>query len=199
VPPPQVRAALVAALLFLAGVVGYVIGTARSEPKAPSPADAGFLRDMIAHHEQAVEMSQIVLAGDLPPGARSFALEVVSDQRYEIGLMESTLRMWGEPLVDDDGRAMGWMDHEVDVDRMPGLATEEELSALGDLRGDAAASRWIELMTAHHEGGIHMAEEASGRVEDPFVDDLAGRTARNQRIEINEYAALRNRLGLGLD
>ena len=196
-PPPSVRVALVAALLFLAASIGYAVGTRTSaEDGAPSDADVGFLQDMIAHHEQAVEMSQLVLARDLPPTVRAFAQEVVSDQRYEIGLMEATLREWGEPAVAADGRAMGWMDHEVDVERMPGLATEDELAALGELQGNEAASRWIELMSEHHEGGVHMATEAARRAKDPFVEGLADRMARKQRTEINEYELARERLGL---
>jgi uncharacterized protein (DUF305 family) len=194
VPPPPVRVALAAALVFLAGSIGYLVGTRSAEPKAPSRADVGFLQDMIAHHEQAVELSSTALSDDLPAGVRSFALEVISDQRYEIGLMESTLRTWGEPVESDDGTAMGWMDHTVEVDRMPGMATEEQISELGKLRGDEAAALWIELMTAHHEGGIHMADNGVRLAKDPFVRGLATRIARNQRIEINEYAQLQERL-----
>ena len=195
-PPLPIRVALGLALLFLAGSIGFVAGTRDAEPKSPSGVDQGFLTDMIAHHEQAVVMSQLALARDLPPTVRSFALEVVSDQRYEIGLMESTLREWGEPTFADDGRAMGWMGHEVDVDEMPGLATEDELDELGDLNGDELASRWIELMSAHHEGGVHMASEAARRAEDPFVRGLAERMAKKQRTEISEYELTRERLGL---
>jgi uncharacterized protein (DUF305 family) len=143
-------------------------------------------------------MSSIVLGGELPAGVRSFALEVVSDQRYEIGLMEATLRTWGEPPADEDGRAMAWMGHSTAVEDMPGMASADDLDALADLEGDAAASRWLTLMTAHHEGGIEMAEAGQRDARDPFVRTLAGRIARNQRIEINEYAALRTRLDLGL-
>jgi uncharacterized protein (DUF305 family) len=191
-----VRVALAVALAFLAGSIGYAVGSRTASPKAPSAADVGFLTDMIAHHEQAVEMSQIALSDDLPDEVRAFALETVSDQRYEIGLMESTLRSWGEPTESADGKAMGWMDMAVSVDRMPGLATESQLRQLGDLRGDAAAAEWITLMSAHHEGGIHMADAAVRQAKDPFVVELARRIARNQRIEINEYAEARTRLGV---
>ena len=44
------------------------------------------------------------------------------------------------------------------------------------------------------EGGIHMADDAKDMAKDPFVRDLATRVARNQRIEINEYAQLKERL-----
>jgi uncharacterized protein (DUF305 family) len=197
VPPPSVRVALVAALLFLAGSVGYAVGTRTAlDGDAPSAADVGFLQDMIAHHEQAIEMSQLALSQDLPPTVRSFAMEVVSDQRYEIGLMESTLREWGEPAITDDGRAMGWMGHESAVEEMPGMASPEELAPFSTLRGDAAASHWITLMSRHHEGGVEMATEGARRADDAFVQGLADRMARKQRTEINEYQLARERLRL---
>jgi uncharacterized protein (DUF305 family) len=191
-----VLAALGAACLFLAASIGYVVGVRGSSPD-PSAADAGFLVDMIAHHEQAVELSKIALSRPMPPGVESFALEVLSDQRYEIGLMESILRTWDEPLTDDDGIVMAWMDMPVPDDEMPGLASPQQIDALADATDpDDVATRWLELMTVHHEGGIHMADAGVERVRDPFVRELARRIARNQRIEINEYAAVRARLGL---
>ena len=184
------------ALLFLAGSMGYLVGTSQAEEGNHAAADVGFLTDMIAHHEQAVEMSQIALGRDLPPTVRSFAQEVVSDQRYEIGLMEATLRDWGKPSVAPDGKAMAWMNHEVDVDKMPGLATDEQLDHLSDLNGDALASEWIRLMSAHHQGGVHMADSEVRLGKDPYVRDLAQRMSRVQRSEIAEYELTKERLGL---
>ena len=196
-PPRSVLVALAVACLFLAGSVGYGLGLRTGSDGAPSRADAGFLVDMVTHHEQAVELSKIALSRPMPDGVRSFALEVLSDQRYEIGLMEATLRRWGEPVADDDGVVMAWMDHALPDDEMPGLASPEEVAGLADATTpDDVASRWLTLMTAHHEGGVHMADAGAARVRDPDVRALARRIARNQRIEINEYAAVRKRLGL---
>ena len=187
--------ALAAALLFLAGSVGYVVGSL-PERSGGSEAEVGFLLDMISHHEQAIEMSKTALSAGMPEGVESFALEVVADQRYETGLMEAYLRRWGHPRQDDDGLAMGWMGHEVPEVSMPGLATAADLERLSDARGAEAAALWLALMTVHHEGGVHMASAAVERVEDAAVRALAERMARVQRIEINEYASARTRLGL---
>jgi uncharacterized protein (DUF305 family) len=184
------------ALLFLAGSAGYAIGTRTAGEDGGGAADVGFLQDMIAHHEQAVEMSRTALAGDLPPGIESFAIEVVADQQYETGLMETVLRRWGHSRQRPDGEAMAWMGEPVAVERMPGMASADDLERLADARGDEAGALWLALMTNHHLGGVHMAESALERADDPVVRDLAERTARNQRIEVNEYAAARARLGL---
>ena len=195
-PPRAVLAALAAACLFLAGSVGFLVGVRTAEER-PSDTDVGFLVDMIAHHEQAVEISKIALSRPMPEGVESFALEVLSDQRYEIGLMEATLHSWGKPPTDDDGVVMAWMDHALPDDEMPGLATPEEIDQLSDASTpEEVASRWLQLMTVHHEGGVHMADAGAARVHDAFVRALATRIARNQRIEINEYAAVRARLDL---
>lgn len=185
--------ALALAVAFACGSVGYAVG---NRPERPNAAETGFLFDMIAHHEQAVELSRLALADDLPPGIAAFATEVVADQQYEIGVMEAVLRRWGRPRQDDDGTAMAWMGMAVPDEDMPGLASPDDVRRLGAVRGDEAAALWLRLMTAHHEGGIHMASAAVGLVDDPYVRDLAGRMARNQRIEVNEYAAAARRLGL---
>lgn len=188
------------ALLFLAGSVGFAVGSRSSAPTRGSTVEVGFLTDMIAHHEQAVSMSKIVLPVEagLPGGVASFALEVVSDQRYEIGVMEALLERWGQAPDDADDLAMGWMGSAVEESAMPGLASDAELDRLSSARGDEAAALWLALMTAHHHGGVHMAEAAADRVDDPFVRALAVRMARVQAVEIHEYEAARTRLGLAV-
>jgi uncharacterized protein (DUF305 family) len=193
VPSRNQLVALVLAGLFLAGSVGYVVGHRRAAAPA---ADVGFLQDMIAHHEQAIEMSRTALGHDLPPAVQGFVVEVVADQQYEIGVMETTLRRWGEPRQDDDGMVMGWMGHAMHDDEMPGLATPDQMRGLAAARGDDAAAQWLTLMTAHHRGGVEMATAGAERSHDPAVKALAARMARNQRIEIEEYARVRARLNL---
>ena len=194
-PSMGVVLALVVAVAFAFGSGGFALGARNGKP---STAEVGFLRDMIVHHEQAVEMSKIVIGSDLPAGAQSFVVEVISDQRYEVGLMETMLRRWNVATDVGTGKAMAWMGDAVAVDEMPGMASDVELSALADARGSQAAERWFQLMSVHHEGGLAMAEAAADTVKDVDVKALAERIARNQRIEINEYAAAAARLGVAV-
>lgn len=64
--------------------------------------------------------------------------------------------------------------------------------------GDADAL-FLELMAEHHRGGIHMADYAADNASDPGARALAARMARNQAIEVNEYARTAERLGLDVD
>lgn len=66
--------ALIAAVAFLAGVIGWRI----AQPSHPSKssADIGFLFDMIDHHDQAIYMSSIELANGSSRHIRVFADEI---------------------------------------------------------------------------------------------------------------------------
>jgi uncharacterized protein (DUF305 family) len=79
---------------------------------------------------------------------------------------------------------MAWMDQPVPLERMPGMATEAQLDELHAATGPAADALFVQLMTAHHEGGIHMADEAAENARRTDVRSLAERMAANQRGEI---------------
>ena len=82
---------LVAAIAFLAGAVGYLVGGRTSGPP-DSDVDTGFLQDMIVHHEQAVTMASLSAATASDEVVRHMAREVLIGQRYEIGVMDAYLQ-----------------------------------------------------------------------------------------------------------
>ncbi len=193
---PRQWAAMVAALMFLAGAVGYFIGTRDTGTPGADSVDAGFLQDMITHHEQAIQMSLIEIGAGVEPGVQTFAREIVLFQSYEIGLMDRQLNDWGYRRENRAPVAMEWMGMSVAPDAMPGLASEAEMGALRDLIGRDVDALFLKLMQDHHAGGVHMASYAAEHATDPFVQELAARMARNQRIEIGELEAARERAGL---
>ena len=186
--------ALVAALLFLAGVAGYRIG--RPDPPGAGSAEVGFLQDMIVHHEQAVAMSYRTASVATDQEVRSFAKEILVAQQYEIGLMEGWLRRWGQPR--DSGRptAMEWAGMAHPKNAMVGMASPEELEALDQAVGRDVDDRFLRLMIAHHGGGVAMAEAYLERGVDRAARELAGRIIAAQKSEIDEMQATRRRLQL---
>jgi uncharacterized protein (DUF305 family) len=104
-----------------------------------------------------------------------------------VGLL---LDMGADP-ANETGQAMAWMDQPVPLERMPGMATEAQLDELQAATGPEADALFVELMAAHHEGGIHMAEFAAEHAHRADVRGLAERMAVNQRGEIVD---LRNAL-----
>ena len=71
-------------------------------------------------------------------------------------------------------------------DQMPGMATEEQLQELAASSGQAADELFVELMVAHHEGGVHMAEVAAEDASLAKVRSFANSIIASQRGEIDE-------------
>lgn len=196
VPPPTrgQLVALVLALMFLGGSVGYIIGAGR--PPGRGSVDVGFAEDMSAHHDQAVTMASIVIDKATEPVVRSFAREVLIRQRYEIGLMGAWLGEWGYRSDPDRDTAMSWMGMPVPVAEMTGMASQVQLDQLARAEGRQIDSLYLTMMTEHHRGAVEMATVAAKKASDSRVRALAVAIARDQRIEINEMEAARQRLGL---
>jgi uncharacterized protein (DUF305 family) len=77
-------------------------------------------------------------------------------------MMLGWLDLWGLPKVSSEP-PMTWMDmggmaSGKDGALMPGMATNTELKKLGELSGKQAEIFYLQLMTDHHKGGVHMAE-----------------------------------------
>jgi uncharacterized protein (DUF305 family) len=190
--------AVAAALAFLVGAVGYVIGSREADDRtALSPTDVGFLVDMTEHHDQAVEMALLQLANGSDPIALDFATEVLLLQRKELGIMETHLVLADEPMPErtPERITMAWMDMPTEARAMPGMATEAEMAALAEAGGAQSDRLFLELMRNHHAGGVHMAQWEVRYGTNDAVVALAERMARNQSIEVQEYTQLMQTLG----
>ncbi|MEU9272796.1 DUF305 domain-containing protein [Streptomyces sp. NPDC048251] len=158
-------AVAVAGVLVAAGAITYSVaedGSADTAPPTADSADAGFARDMAVHHQQAVEMSYIVRDRTTDEDVRRLAYDIAQTQANQRGMLLGWLDLWGLPKVSSKApmswMGMGDMADGEDGALMPGMATNTELQKLGTLNGKAAEVLFLQLMTAHHEGGIHMAE-----------------------------------------
>lgn len=177
---------IVVTAAILAGMVGWMIGDSRSE-LAHGEIDTGFLQDMREHHDQAVYMSFVYNSlPDTDSGLRTVATSIIIGQNQEIGRMVELLRVFGEPEANEGDTSMAWMGMPVERGQMPGMASEEDLDKLATLSGREADEFFVQLMTAHHDGGIHMAEYASGNAENDEVRALATSIMTSQRDEIAE-------------
>lgn len=182
--------AILVAVAVLAAGIGWVIGNNRALPD-PNATDIGFLQDMRVHHEQAVQMAMIYLDDTDRDGNLSIvAREILVGQNIEIGRFIQLLRDFGQSEVNETDLAMTWMGEAVPLDRMPGLATEDDLQALADATGDRANELFVQLMSAHHQGGIHMAEHAAMHAATEEVRLMATQMASSQAEEITEMARL---------
>lgn len=189
-------AVLAVAILFTVGAAGYSLGAGTPEAVRHNEIDVGFLQDMRIHHEQAVVMSRLYLAAE--PGGdpllQSIAREIEIAQTFEAGRFVQLLRIFGEAETNETDVAMAWMGHAMPLEEMDGMASREELDRLAGARGTEADRLFAELMIAHHEGGLMMADYAADRGENREVTEMAAAMARAQRGEIAEMRGILERL-----
>lgn len=179
--PATAFASILLAVVLIGGAV--LAWSALPRPPAGDSAEAGFLRDMVTHHGQAVEMSLIVRDRTGDENLRYLTTDIAMTQATQIGTMEGYLDLWGVPPTGKD-KAMAWMGHPVDG-RMPGMAASEEIQQLGSLPVDQAEVLFLQLMIRHHQGGVEMAEAVLDRSDQDQVVLLAERIVLSQQTEID--------------
>ncbi|MDF2573918.1 MAG: uncharacterized protein K0S05_830 [Agromyces sp.] len=137
-------------------------------------ADVMFAQMMIPHHEQAIEMSDLILAKDgVDAEVVDLAEQIKAAQGPEIEQMQSWLEDWEAPSMSDGD--MG----------MEGLLSEEEMDDLESADAATGTTLFLEGMIEHHEGAVEMAEEhqENGRSEEAL--DLSAAVIETQTAEID--------------
>ena len=159
-------------------------GTAEEVSAEHNDADVMFAQMMIPHHQQAVEMSEMLLAKDeIPAEVTAFAQKVIDAQGPEIERMNSMLTAWGEDPVDmGDMGDMEGMDHG----GMSGMMSEEDMADLEQAQGTEAARLYLEQMTTHHKGAVDMAKDEAKDGQNPQAVQLAEQVIADQEAEITE-------------
>ncbi|MFJ7334628.1 DUF305 domain-containing protein [Streptomyces sp. NPDC101110] len=183
-----------AAALAAAGAITYAVAGDDGGGRTPSAesADAGFARDMAVHHQQAVEMSYVVRDRTKDEAVRRLAYDIAQTQANQRGMLLGWLDLWGLPKVSSEP-PMTWMDmggmaSGKDGALMPGMATNSEMKKLGELSGKRAEVFYLQLMTDHHQGGIHMAEGCVDRCTVGVEKRLAQGMVDAQQSEISLMA-----------
>ncbi|MFI5053927.1 MAG: DUF305 domain-containing protein [Acidimicrobiia bacterium] len=185
--------ALVLALCFLSGVIGWWI--AQPDDESFNAVDVGFLSDMTTHHAGAISMSFDYLGRENDSLVGHFARDIVLTQAQEITVMNGLLREAGDPPAARDDVAMDWMGMPVPPGQMPGMLTDVEGEQLRSSSGPGADEIFTRLMIRHHAAGVAMGEYAAARGGNARVRRFAAAMARVQRVEINEMNNRRRVLG----
>jgi uncharacterized protein (DUF305 family) len=165
--------------------------TACSSGPAHNDADVEFAQQMIPHHQQAIQMSDMaeVAAG---PEVQRLAARIKDAQGPEIAQMKGWLRAWDEPAgtggmpMGTDGMdGMDGMGHGV-----PGMMTGRQMRDLRDAKGNAYDRIWLRMMIAHHRGAIDMAKTEIADGEYPGAITLARAIVKAQTDEIEEMQGM---------
>lgn len=149
-------------------------------------ADTMFAQMMIVHHEGAIEMADLAVERAESEEVRSLAEGISAAQGPEIEKMTSWLEAWGEDTMSMGG--MGGMDHGgMDMD---GLSQEEAMAELAGLSGAEFDRRFLELMIAHHEGAVEMAQAELEDGQNTEALALSEQIVADQEAEIAEMQQL---------
>jgi uncharacterized protein (DUF305 family) len=189
---------IAAVALLAAGILGQALG-APARP-AEGSADAGFARDMAAHHAQAVEMAEIVRGRTADTTIRAVATDVSLTQTSQIGIMQGWLGAWQLPVGSTQPR-MAWMQGGMDGmhdaasmqpagsgpladGRMPGMASPADVARLRTLPRTEMDRLFLRLMISHHLAGVQMAEAGAQLASQSEVRALAENIVASQRAEV---------------
>lgn len=136
--------------------------------------DIAFVTQMIPHHQQAVEMADILLGKTgVDPRVVDLATQIKAAQGPEITTMTSWLKSWGQPSPEPmDGMEMG------------GMMSPDDMNALTNASGADSSKLFLEQMIQHHQGAIDMANEELSKGKNADAIALAKTIADAQTAEI---------------
>ena len=161
-----------------------------------SAADVQFMRDMIPHHQQALEMAALVGARTNSPGLVEAARRIESSQRDEIGFMQEWLAARGESAPDHAAHAGTHASHDMPgmaTHTMAGMASPAQMAALADAEGTDFDRQFLQLMITHHAGALKMVEDLlkqSGSAYDPTLLEFVNDVSNDQAAEIERMTGL---------
>jgi uncharacterized protein (DUF305 family) len=154
-----------------------------SSADAHNDADVTFAQHMIPHHQQAVEMSDMVLGKQgIDPRVTQLATQIKAAQGPEIQQMQGWLNQWGmAPMPSMSGH---------DMPGVSGMMSEQDMTALKGALGVDASKLFLTQMIAHHEGAITMAQTEIKDGQYPAAIELSKSIVTSQQQEIDTMKGL---------
>lgn len=151
-------------------------------------ADVAFAQGMLPHHRQAVEMSALAGGRAEDPEVVTLAEEISAAQEPEILTLSALLEAWdAEEPAEGGHEGMAGMEG---ADGSAGMMTEDDMSALEAAEGAEFDRLFLELMVAHHEGAVEMAQAELDEGENPQALGLAEQVVDTQQAEIERMRSL---------
>ncbi|TMS51286.1 DUF305 domain-containing protein [Mycobacterium sp. DBP42] len=153
--------------------------------EAHNDADVMFAQHMIPHHQQAVEMSDVLLPKQgIDARVIDLATQIKGAQAPEIEQMQGWLKQWGNPPMPPmPQQGHGDMGHG--MQGMQGMVSATDMTALRNAQGAEAAKLYLTHMIAHHEGAITMAQDEINDGQYPAAVEMAHAIVKTQQQEID--------------
>ena len=151
---------------------------------AHNQADVTFAQQMIPHHQQAIQMSDTLLAKQgIDPRVIGLANQIKAAQGPEIQQMQGWLTQWGQPT---SMPSMNMPGHDMPgMNSGQGMMSEQDMAALRNAQGVAASKLFLTQMITHHEGAIAMAQTEISSGQYPAAVAMARSIVTSQQQEID--------------
>jgi uncharacterized protein (DUF305 family) len=153
-------------------------------PKPPSKADVDFMQDMIMHHNQAVEMTELLKTRTRDAAIMELGKKIDVSQTDEMRWMKQWLTDRGLPVDPMAGMDM----KDMTMPLMPGMLTAAQMDALRKASGPEFDHLFLTGMIQHHSGALQMVKEMfanPGAGQDPLLFDFANDVDNTQQAEID--------------
>lgn len=142
--------------------------------------DEAYLADMLAHHEGAVNMAEMIGPGTERAELREFGADIIEVQSKEMLQMQQWQKDWGyEATYGGHASHGGGSGNE-----MAGHMMDMGESLMG-LRDAAFEKRFLELMIEHHQQAVDMSVYAKENAKHQEIKDLAASVIATQSSEID--------------
>ena len=166
-------------------------GSAATAEAQVSDADVTFAQGMLPHHEQAVQMAQLVEGRTENADILDLAARVEQAQRPEIETLDGRLEEWGADAGGHGSHGSG----SSSGGHADGMMTEGDMAALEATSGADFDRRFLEMMIEHHRGAVAMANTEVAEGQQPDAVEMARGIERTQNAEIAEMEQLLTELG----
>lgn len=152
-------------------------------------ADVRFMTGMIAHHAQALVMSNLAPTHGASEQVQTLAARIINAQQDEIATMQTWLRRRGEavPQIEMEGTRLEVNGTSVHGRPMMGILTLEQIQDLDAARGRAFDRLFLTYMIEHHRGAVMMVDHlfgTDGAAQDGAAFTLASGIHADQQTEI---------------
>jgi uncharacterized protein (DUF305 family) len=157
--------------------------SAASHPADFNADDIAFATNMIPHHQQAVQLSNMVPDRSTDPAMIKLAADIAAAQGPEIETMKVLLVQWKEGGSGDEPAPDPHAGHG---SQMQGMVDEATMKTLETLRGDEFDTLWLTSMIAHHQGAIEMAKAEIANGVNADAKSVAQQIVTAQEAEITQ-------------
>lgn len=140
--------------------------------------DEMYIAEMLAHHEGAISMSEMVGAGTDRKELLDLAQAIMQTQTQELMKMQEWQTQWGYEKTMGGHSSHAGMGNEMSGTMMD-MGKELE-----GLKGSDFDKKFLELMIEHHQQAVDMSKYASTNAKHQEVKDLAKAITSAQNTEI---------------